>query len=81
MNTLFKSVKEGHDGKGRIVFVCSDKAGFYVYKPQTGFKTKHWKTKSDKALISCFNRQVGCTQNTGFFEPGEAPAKGESYML
>lgn len=78
---LFKSVKEGHDGKGRIVFICTDAAGFYVYKPQTGFKTKHWTTAKDKKLIACFKRQVGCTQNAGFFEQGEAPAKNEDYSL
>jgi len=80
-SVLFKSVKEGHDGKGRIVFICTDAAGFFVYKPQTGFKTRHWPNRKDKKMIGCFNRQIGCTQNTGFFEQGEAPKMGEDYSL
>lgn len=79
MNILFKSVKEGHDGKARIVFICQDANGFFVYKPQTGFRTKHWKTKNNKVLMSCFYRQVSCTQNNGFFDAGEAPAANEQY--
>lgn len=78
---LFKSVREGHDGKGRVVHLCQDAAGFYVYKPATGFRTRHWKSLDTKALIACFNRQVVCTQNTGFFEKGEAPTANEDYSL
>jgi hypothetical protein len=80
-NKLFEPVKEGYDGKGRVVFICQDKNGFYVYKPATCFKTKHWAKKTDKVLLACYNRQVSCTQNNGFFEKGEAPAAGEDYSL
>jgi hypothetical protein len=81
MGNLFQPVKEGHDGKGRVLFICVDQSGYYVYKPQTGFRTKHWKTEKNKELIACFKRQVGCTQNAGFLEPNEVPAADEDYTL
>ncbi len=80
-NKLFEAVKEGHDGKARIVLLCQDPQGFYVFKPATGFKTKHWLAEDDAELISCFERQVSCTQNNGFLEPGEGPAANENYSL
>jgi hypothetical protein len=80
-STLFNPVKEGHDGKNRVVFICQDAKGFYVYKPATGFKTKHWPKQDTKAVVNCFKRQVSCTQNNGFFEPGEAPSAEEVYFL
>jgi hypothetical protein len=78
---LFEPVKEAHDGKGRVVFICQDKNGFYVFKPATAFKTRHWKNVDSKQLQACFKRQIGCTQNHGFFEKGEVPAPGEDYTL
>ncbi len=78
---LFNAVQEGHDGKGRIVFLCQDPQGFYCFKPATGFKTKHWKKQDAKILVACFERQISCTQNTGFFEKDEAPAADENYTV
>lgn len=81
MEKLFEPVHEGHDGKGRVVFICEDVSGFYVYKPQTGFITRHWPTEIEPALVACFKRQVSCTQNHAFLEDGEHLVKGESYDL
>lgn len=78
---IFEAVDEKHDGKGRIVFLCKDAYGFYVYKPGTGFKSRHWLEQDDKHLVACFDRQVICTQNHGFLEKGEAPKKGEVYSM
>ena len=80
-NKLFEPVKEAYDGKNRVVFICQDKNGFYVYKPNTVFKTKHWPSLDNEELQACFDRQVGCTHNNGFFEKGEAPATEENYSL
>ena len=81
MDKLFEPVQEGHDGKGRVVFICKDASGFYVYKPATGFKTKHWEGETDDELVSCFDRQVSCTQNHAFLEDHEHMAEGEVYEL
>ena len=80
-NKLFEPVETAHDGKARVLFICQDKNGFYVFKPATGFKTRHWETKEDENLQACWERQKGCTQNNGFFEAGECPAEGEDYSL
>jgi hypothetical protein len=80
-NSLFKAVEEKHDSKNRVVFVCEDPQGFYVFKPATGLKTKHWNTRSNKSLVACFNRQISCGQPHGFFIPGEAPAVDENYSM
>ena len=81
MQYLFNKVAEAHDGKGRVVFICQDANGFFVYKPTTGLRTKHWPTVDDVAIIAAFNRQAACSHNNGFFEPGEAPANDEIYPL
>jgi len=81
MSNIFKAIDEKHDGKNRVVFVCKDPQGFYVFKPATGFKTRHWKTATTKALKECFARQVSCGHQHGFYNPGEAPAVDENYAL
>ena len=80
-NILFKQVAEKYDSRNRVVFICQDLQGFYVFKPATGFKTKHWASEKTKALQQCFARQISCGQQFGFFNPGEAPAKDEDYSL
>lgn len=75
--SLFKPVQENYDGRGRIVFVCQDKTGFYVYKPATGYRSTHF--KKGKALDACFERQVCCNHNNAFYEANEMPAAEEQY--
>lgn len=74
---LFKSVKEGHDPKNRVVFVCQDPKGFYVYKPATGFKSTHFKT-ADSAEEH-FNQQCAFSQNNAFYSKENLPKKNENY--
>jgi hypothetical protein len=81
MEKLFEPVQEKHDGKGRIVFVCKDNAGFYVLKPATGFRSKHWATVSDEELQASFSRQICCTHNNAFVLDNERPAADEDYSL
>jgi hypothetical protein len=80
-NILFTSVEQKYDSRNRPVFICQDPQGFYVFKPATGFKTKHWPAQDDEALQSCFARQVSCGHQFGFFNPGEAPEVDEDYSL
>ncbi len=80
-NILFKQVAEKYDSRNRVVFICQDPQGFYVFKPSTGFRTKHWASQNAKALQKCFARQVSCSHQFGFFNPDEAPLKDEDYSL
>ncbi len=82
-NKLFDTVHEAHDGKGRVVFICKDANGLYVYKPQNGFKSKHYAddAEGDEALAACFERQKGCNHQHAFYEDSERPAKGEKYPV
>lgn len=80
MNKLFKSIKEGTDGRGRVVFICKDANGLYVYKPQTGFKSKHYDAEGDsEALDAAFTRQCGCNHQHAFYNDDERPAADEQY--
>ena len=81
MSNIFKAIEEKHDGRNRVVFVCEDPQGYYVFKPATGFKTKHWPKSTTKALRECFARQVSCGHQHSFYNPGEAPAADENYSL
>jgi len=76
-NQLFKSVKEGHDPKNRVVFICQDTDGFYIYKPSTGFKSTHFKTA--KLAEPHFNYQCACGHNNAFYSEENAPKKNEIY--
>lgn len=78
---LFNSVNQGHDGKARVVHVCEDARGFYVLKPSTGFRTKHFDTIEDEGLKAAFERQIACTQNNAFYNEGERAAEQEDYSL
>lgn len=81
--TLFKSIQEGHDSIGRIVFVCKDANGLFVYKPGSGFRSKHYADTADgdQDLEACFERQVSCGHTHAFYEEHERPAEGEEYPL
>ncbi|MFZ4056970.1 MAG: hypothetical protein ACOYKE_02475 [Ferruginibacter sp.] len=79
MSKLFVPVESGHDGKARVVHICADANGYYVYKPQTGFKSKHWKKKNAVELANCFNQQLSCTQNNAFYDSSSKPSETEEY--
>ncbi len=81
MTKIFEPVQEGHDGKGRVVFICIDSSGYYVMKPQTGFRSTHFTSVDDVALQASFNRQVGCSQNAPFYQTDDAPKAGEKYPV
>jgi hypothetical protein len=82
-NKLFDTVQEAHDGKGRVVFICKDTNGLYVYKPQSGFKSRHYTedTEDTEGLAACFDRQKGCNHTHAFYEDSERPAVDEEYLL
>lgn len=79
MDKLFTPVQEGHDSKNRIVFICQDANGFFVLKPQTGFRSKHWPEKENDELAACYERVCGCGHTHAFYEDWEKPAEGEEY--
>jgi hypothetical protein len=79
MDKLFEAVQEGHDSKNRIVFICKDANGFYVLKPATGFKSKHYPAQDDAELLQCYERVCGCGHTHAFYEDSERPAEGEKY--
>ncbi|MBC7509662.1 MAG: hypothetical protein H7320_13080 [Ferruginibacter sp.] len=76
---LFEHLQEGHDPIGRIVFLCKDKHGTYVYKPTSGFKSKHYGADDEEAQQACFNRQQSCGHVHAFYEDWERQADGEVY--
>jgi hypothetical protein len=77
MDKLWNSIKEGHDSKNRIVFICKDDNGFFVSKPQNGFKSKYWPIDDDSELIACFERQCSCGHSNPFYEAHEVEAVTE----
>lgn len=80
---LFEAIAEKHDGKGRIVFLCEDANGLFVFKPATGFKSKHFTddAEGDEAMQNCFERQIGCSHTHAFYNENERPEEGEEYPL
>jgi len=69
-NTLFNAVKESADPRGRVVYICKDgSSGHYVYKPQTGFKSKS--TKNDDELQAMFERQIADGHTHASYLPHE----------
>lgn len=81
MNKLFDSIKEGSDPRNRVVFICKDANGLYVYKPTSGFKSRHYTLEEAFELQDCFDRQCACGHAHAFYNDGERPAKGEKYPL
>lgn len=80
MSKLFNAVQEGHDSLNRIVFLCQDSNGVYVYKPANGFKSKHfWFPEEEEEANACFERQVSCGHVHAFYEEGEHQEEGEEY--
>lgn len=77
MSKLFNPIKEAHDGGCRIVFVCKDAAGFYVLKPATGYRSKHFATARQCTPVMA--AQVACTHSHAFYNDGDRPADGEKY--
>lgn len=78
MQKMFTISKEGHDGKGRAVFVCSDANGLFVYKPSTGYAGRHF-TEGDAAIDAAFDHQVSCGHNAPWYLDGHAPAPNEVF--
>ncbi len=79
MEKLFNAVKEGHDSNNRIVFLCKDANGVYVFKPSNGFKSKHYPGEEEEAAIDCITRQVGCGDPHGCYDDHERPSDNEEY--
>lgn len=79
MSKLFNAIQEGYDSNNRIVFLCQDANGVYVFKPATGFKSTHFKSEKEEAATACFNRQVSCGHTHAFYEEGESQQEGEKY--
>lgn len=71
MNKLFDAVATGHDPKARAVHICKDEAGFHVYKPATGFKSRSFAAEADEDLQAIYLRQCSCSQNNAFYEEGD----------
>ncbi len=80
MSKLFQPIAESHDPINRIVFLCKDANGLYVYKPANGFRSRHFEEKTP-ALENCFNRQASCGHVHAFYEENEGPLNGEEYPL
>jgi hypothetical protein len=78
MQKMFTISKEGHDCKGRTVFVCSDANGLFVYKPSTGYASRHF-TKGDAAIEAAFDHQVACGHNGPWYLEGHAPLPNEVF--
>lgn len=76
---LFEHIKEAHDGIGRVIFVCKDQNGMYVYKPTSGFKSKHYSDEESEDLEACFERQKGCNHTHAFYEESERPTDTDVY--
>ncbi len=74
---LFNAIKEGSDSANRIVFLCQDSNGLYVYKPSNGFKSTHY--EDEEAAQPCFDRQVSCSHTHAFYEEDERQKDGEEY--
>ena len=81
MSKLFNPIQESHDPLNRIVFLCKDANGFYVYKPANGFRSRHFKNEANEDCQACFERQVCCGHVHAFYEDGETPAEGEDFPL
>ena len=81
MSKLFNPVQESHDPLNRIVFLCKDANGFYVYKPANGFRSRHFENENDAECVACFDRQISCGQVHAFYEENETAEAGEEYPL
>lgn len=68
---LFNPISEGHDPKNRPVFICKNGHGYYVYKPGTGYKSRYFSKGDDVELLNIFEYQKACSQNNGFYRPGD----------
>ncbi len=76
---MFSIKKETHDPRGRIVFICKDANGFFVYKPGTGYNSRHWQDRSEPELQAAFLHQESCGHNNPFYNNGHQPQPGEVY--
>lgn len=82
MKKLFDPVQSAHDPKNRPVFICKDEEDkFYVYKPQSGFKSRSFDTADDEALLAIFERVRHDGQTFATYLPGDLEAVEEKAKL
>lgn len=78
-NKLFTPVKTEYDPKNKPVHLCKGEDGFYyVYKPSSGFKSRSFEKKDDKALLDIFERQRHDSHAFASYLPGEQTEKASA---